>query len=163
MPLSMSAAPTTSSTAQARPARLGETLVSVGRRSLVGSVRLSIIGALLSWCLRACAPPLADQLASTWGARSAVNFRILGPLEVEGAAGGVDLGAPKQRAVLAMLLIDANRVVPVDRIVDCLWGDDPPARAMGSLQAYVSNLRRALEPNRAAREASGRITTRAPG
>src|SRR5262245_38444864 len=115
---------------------------------------------------RACARALGAGLGcSSRRPRdtSHVHFRMLGPLEVTEGDLTIDIGAPKQRAVLAMLLIDANRVVPVDRLIDRLWGDDPPARAMGSLQAYVSNLRRSLEPNRAAREASGRITTRAPG
>ena len=92
-----------------------------------------------------------------------VRFRVLGPLEVVDGDRAVDLGAPKQRAVLAMLLIDANRVVRVDRLIDCLWGDDAPARAMGSLQAYISNLRRVLEPDRAPRQPSERIVTRGNG
>ena len=83
-------------------------------------------------------------------------WRLIATLEVTEGEGVLDIGAPKQRAVLAMLLIDANRVVPVDRLIDRLWGDDPPARAMGSLQAYVSNLRRVLEPGRArAKPAAG--------
>jgi len=75
-----------------------------------------------------------------------VEFRILGPLEV--AVGGrlLELGRPKQRAVLAILLVHANRTVSLEHLVDELWGEEPPAQAIASLQAYVSHLRRLLEP-----------------
>lgn len=56
----------------------------------------------------------------------------------------VDIGPPKQRAVLAVLLLAAGRVVSVDRLIDAVWGDDAPGSATASLQAYISNLRRAL-------------------
>jgi DNA-binding SARP family transcriptional activator len=74
------------------------------------------------------------------------RFRLLGRLSVTDAAGGdpVELGSPKQRAVLAVLLLERGRVVSTDRLVDAVWRDDPPAAATASLQAYVSNLRRAL-------------------
>lgn len=74
-----------------------------------------------------------------------LRYRLLGPLDVVADDGRpVDLGGPKPRAVLAVLLLDAGRVVAVDRLIDALWGDAPPASAQGTLQAYVSNLRRAL-------------------
>jgi DNA-binding SARP family transcriptional activator len=93
-----------------------------------------------------------------------VKFRILGPLEVVDDSGRqVDLGRPKQRAVLAVLLISANRVVPLERLVDLLWGDDVPSRATGAIQAYISNLRRALEPQRTARGPASVLVTQAPG
>jgi predicted ATPase/DNA-binding SARP family transcriptional activator len=69
---------------------------------------------------------------------------MLGPLEVRGAAGAVDLGPPKQRAVLAALLLARGQVVSSDRLVEVVWGEDPPPSAIPSLQAYVSNLRRLL-------------------
>ncbi|MCV7422085.1 AAA family ATPase [Mycobacterium yunnanensis] len=71
---------------------------------------------------------------------------MLGPLEVVRADSGerVDVGPAKQRAVLAMLLLARGRVVSVDRLTDAVWGDDVPGSATASLQAYVSNLRRAL-------------------
>jgi DNA-binding SARP family transcriptional activator len=75
----------------------------------------------------------------------------------------VDPGPPKQRAVLALLLVHLNRVVPVDTLIDQLWGDEAPPRALGSLQAYVSNLRRLLEPERAPRDPPRILGTRAPG
>jgi DNA-binding SARP family transcriptional activator/DNA polymerase III delta prime subunit len=73
-----------------------------------------------------------------------VHYRLLGPLQVVHAGTTVDVGAPKQRTVLAMLLLAQGRVVSVDRLIDAVWGDDPPASATASLQAYISNLRRAL-------------------
>ena len=73
-----------------------------------------------------------------------MEFRVLGPLEVADNGRSVDLGGPTQRALLAILLLHANEVVSVDRIVDELWGDEPPATAVKTLQAHVSRLRRAL-------------------
>ena len=90
------------------------------------------------------------------------RFRLLGPLEVADAATGapLELGGPKQRAVLAMLLLAGGEVVPLGRLVEGLWGEEPPASAQGTLQAYVSNLRRALEPDRAKPSV---LVTQAPG
>lgn len=90
-------------------------------------------------------------------------FGMLGPLEARCGERRIDLGAPKQRAVLALLLIEANRVVPVERLVRVLWDDQPPARSSGALQVYVSGLRRALEPERPARMRSSYVVTQAPG
>ena len=53
--------------------------------------------------------------------------------------------------MLAVLLVHANQVVTLDRLIEELWGEQPPAQATASLQAYVSNLRRALEPRRSGR------------
>jgi DNA-binding SARP family transcriptional activator len=80
-----------------------------------------------------------------------VEFRILGPLEVVADGRPLGLGRRKQRAVLAILLVHANRVVALDRLVAELWGEEPPPQAIASLQAYVSHLRRLLEPDRSAR------------
>jgi DNA-binding SARP family transcriptional activator len=76
-------------------------------------------------------------------------------LEVLDGQRRVELGRPKQRALLAVLLVHANQVVALDRLIEELWGQQPPAQATASLQAYVSNLRRALEPSRPARTPSG--------
>lgn len=73
-----------------------------------------------------------------------VEFGVLGPLLIRGATGPVEVGASKQRALLICLLLQAGRTVPRDRLVDALWGDDPPAQARVTLRSYVSNLRRAL-------------------
>ena len=71
-------------------------------------------------------------------------YRLLGPLEAHADHGPVDLGAPKQRIVLACLLLERNRVVPADRLTSVVWGEDPPPSSMSSLQVYISNLRRVL-------------------
>jgi DNA-binding SARP family transcriptional activator len=73
-----------------------------------------------------------------------VEFRILGPLEIDGDEGPIDLGGAKQRALLALLLLHANEVVHSGRLVDLLWSDAPPADAGKALQIHVSRLRRAL-------------------
>jgi DNA-binding SARP family transcriptional activator len=79
------------------------------------------------------------------------GIRVLGPLEVLVGGRPVALGGHQQQAVLAMLVAARGRVVPVERIVAQVWAGDPPPRPLASLQAYVSRLRRALEPDRAPR------------
>jgi YVTN family beta-propeller protein len=76
-----------------------------------------------------------------------MEFRLLGPLEVVGEDGPADVGAGKRRALLTYLLINANEVVPTERLVDELWGELPPATAAKSVQVYVSQLRKALPAN----------------
>jgi DNA-binding SARP family transcriptional activator len=80
-----------------------------------------------------------------------VEFRALGPVEAVAAGRSVDLGAPKQRALLALLVSRVGQPVSVDVLLEALWAGHPPPSAMASLQAYVANLRRALEPDRAPR------------
>jgi len=77
-----------------------------------------------------------------------VEFRLLGPVEVVGEGGAVALGGPKQRALLAELLLRRGSAVPRERLVDALWGDEPPASAISSLQVYVHGLRRAVGADR---------------
>ncbi|TQF65738.1 AAA family ATPase [Rhodococcus spelaei] len=80
-------------------------------------------------------------------------YRLLGPLEVARTDSGdqvLDLGPRKQRAVLAVLLLSRGRVVSTARLIDAVWGDDAPASAMASIQAYISNLRRVLRVETAA-------------
>ncbi|MFI6759228.1 BTAD domain-containing putative transcriptional regulator [Micromonospora sp. NPDC050417] len=89
-------------------------------------------------------------------------LRVLGPFTVEVNEGdAVDLGGPRQRAVLALLLSARGEVVSVDRMIDDLWRGEAPPRAIASLQAYVSNLRRLLEPSRE-RGAPARLLVTAP-
>jgi predicted ATPase/DNA-binding SARP family transcriptional activator len=74
-----------------------------------------------------------------------MEFRLLGPFEVTDAGGRVvDAGRPVQRALLALLLLNANRVVPLRTICDGLWGDEPPPSAANSVQVYISRLRKVL-------------------
>jgi len=92
-----------------------------------------------------------------------LQFRLLGSFEVSDGHRPLALGGFKQQAVLVILVLSANEVVSADRLVDELWRKDPPRQATGSLQAYVSNLRRALDPGRAPREASGVLRTQGAG
>ncbi|MDQ1385461.1 MAG: hypothetical protein QOG65_2840, partial [Actinomycetota bacterium] len=92
-----------------------------------------------------------------------MRFGVLGPLEVYDDRGPLALGKPQQRAVLAMLVLDANRVVSLDRIVEDMWEGNPPARAAGTVHACISILRRTLEPNRSARAAAAVLVSQAPG
>ena len=73
-----------------------------------------------------------------------LEFRILGPLEAHADGKNVRLGSQKQRALLALLLLEGGRVVSSDRLIDALWAGEPPATASASLQNFVSQLRRTL-------------------
>src|SRR5262245_18631875 len=73
-----------------------------------------------------------------------LDFRILGPVEVIDGGELLPLGGRKQRAVLAALLIEAGRVVSTDRLVEALWGEEPPRTAATSLQNFVSQLRKVV-------------------
>ena len=84
-----------------------------------------------------------------------VEIRLLGPLEIEVSGQPIEVRRQKQRALLALLALRAGEVVPTDRLVDELWGDDPPKAAVGSLQNFVSELRKAL--------GTDVLRTRAPG
>jgi predicted ATPase/DNA-binding SARP family transcriptional activator len=84
-----------------------------------------------------------------------IEFRILGSVEAVGDDGPLALGAPKQRALLTLLLLNANTVVSRDRLVDALWGAEPPRSAVSSLQVYVHGLRRALGAERIERHGTG--------
>jgi len=91
------------------------------------------------------------------GYRPAVlEFRILGSLEVVGPDGAVHLGGPKQRATLAILLLNANRVVSIDRLADELYAGRAPVTAATQVHRQISELRKALGVD-------ARLETRAPG
>lgn len=89
--------------------------------------------------------------------------QVLGPLGAAIDGMPVHLGSPRQRAVLALLMVHRGAVVPVDRLIDRLWCGRPPEKAAASLHAYVSNLRRVLEPGRAPRTPSGVLISAPPG
>jgi WD40 repeat protein/DNA-binding SARP family transcriptional activator len=84
-----------------------------------------------------------------------MEFRVLGPLEVDAGAGPIPLGGPKQRAVLAHLLLRANQLVPAETLVDEIWGEEPPEQARNIIQTYVSHLRKALGRDRIESQAPG--------
>jgi DNA-binding SARP family transcriptional activator/ABC-type glycerol-3-phosphate transport system substrate-binding protein len=79
-----------------------------------------------------------------------MDFRILGPLEVSAGDGSLQIGGRRQRTVLAVLLLNANRTTSTDAIIDAVWGDDPPATARRSIQVYVSRLKKAFGDGRIA-------------
>ncbi|MDX6414166.1 MAG: hypothetical protein QOH23_1576 [Gaiellaceae bacterium] len=83
------------------------------------------------------------------------EFRLLGPVEALIDGSPVNLAAAKPRALLALLLLNRNRVVATEALIDELWGEEPPARATKTVQVYVSQLRKELGPER--------LLTRAPG
>jgi predicted ATPase/DNA-binding SARP family transcriptional activator len=95
--------------------------------------------------------------------RGQLEFRILGPLEVVADGSSLALGGEKQRAVLAVLLLNANEVVSSERLIEQVWGEQQPESAATALQVYVSRLRKLLEPDRAKGEASRVLVTRPPG
>ncbi|WP_086821213.1 BTAD domain-containing putative transcriptional regulator [Allokutzneria sp. NRRL B-24872] len=73
-----------------------------------------------------------------------IEFRILGPFDITRDGAPVPVAATKHRVLLARLLADANQVVPVARLVECLWDNDPPVTARAVVHTYVSRLRQAL-------------------
>jgi class 3 adenylate cyclase len=92
-----------------------------------------------------------------------MEFRILGPLEISGAEGAVALGGARQRALLALLLIRANQIVPADVLIDELWGSEVPQNAANALQAVVSRVRKAIGDDRLHSQAPGYVLEIAPG
>ncbi|MFC5141281.1 BTAD domain-containing putative transcriptional regulator [Actinomycetospora rhizophila] len=88
---------------------------------------------------------------------------VLGEVRAHLDGRRLDLGGPRQRAVLALLVAANGAVVPTDRFVEDLWAGEPPPRAIGALQAYVSHLRRVLEPDRGPRRPAQVLVSAAPG
>jgi DNA-binding SARP family transcriptional activator len=85
-----------------------------------------------------------------------MGVQLLGPLELVVDGRPVDIGSPRQRVVLAMLALNANRVTTVDQLIDAVWDDAPPASARSQIQICVSALRKLMSPEFT-------ITTRPPG
>src|SRR5690348_9518174 len=84
-----------------------------------------------------------------------MEYLLLGPLEIRDGDRSLPLGGGKQRALLALLLLHANRTVSREQLIDGLWGEDPPEQAVTSIQVYVSRLRKLLP--------AGALVTRPPG
>ena len=89
-------------------------------------------------------------------------FRVLGPLEATYAGVAIPLAGGRQRAVLALLVCEVGHPVPVERLVDGLWGEAVPSGAVTSVQTYVFHLRQLLEPGRA-RGSAGSVLVTVPG
>ncbi|MEV0359743.1 BTAD domain-containing putative transcriptional regulator [Nocardia sp. NPDC050697] len=89
------------------------------------------------------------------GRAAAPSFTLLG--EVRGRLGGreLELGSPQRRLVLAVLLLHEGGPVELDDLVDAVWGEHPPGHAIQGIRSHIANLRRALEPERAARQPAG--------
>jgi DNA-binding SARP family transcriptional activator/class 3 adenylate cyclase len=129
----------------------GATLRELGAFTLKGLDRQEQLHQLV-------VPGLPDEFIEPQSEKVATNaprFRLLGPMEVSGDDAPLSLGGQKQKAVLAVLLLHAGQAVSVDRLVDALWGDDPPKTAATSLQNFVSQLRKAL--------GADALVTQAPG
>jgi DNA-binding SARP family transcriptional activator/tetratricopeptide (TPR) repeat protein len=92
-----------------------------------------------------------------------MEFRILGPLEVLDDERPIDVGGQKHRALLAMLVLHANEIVSVDRLIDALWDEQPPDTARNALQVYVSQLRKVLGKDRLQTKAPGYLLRLAEG
>ena len=90
-----------------------------------------------------------------------MHVRVLGDLEVVVNQQVVDLGGPKPKALLALLVAAEGRPVPVEQLIAQIWGEEPPARVEASLQSYVARLRRVLEPDRDPRLPAQRLRTHA--
>lgn len=92
-----------------------------------------------------------------------LQFKVLGPLEVLDGGRVCTPTPPKVRRVLALLLLRANQVVPMDAIIEELWDDQPPVSAVGTTQTYVYQLRKCLDRGDVPREGGEWLTTRPPG
>ena len=99
---------------------------------------------------------LADVMGEAPQPAPGVELRVLGALEVRRHGEVVPIGSTRQRTLLARLLVDAGGVVPVDALVDALWGDEPPADPRNAIQTYVARLRDTLGPE-------APLRTRSPG
>jgi serine/threonine protein kinase/ABC-type glycerol-3-phosphate transport system substrate-binding protein len=89
---------------------------------------------------------LSNRGSEPYGSR--MRYKVLGPLQVTGPGGPISLGGPKQRAVLAYLLVRANELVPAESLIDQVWSGEPPEAARGTIHSYISHLRKALGPDR---------------
>lgn len=105
----------------------------------------------------------AQPLESQGPPQGMVEFRALGPVEAVVAGRMVELGTPKQRALLALLVSRVGQPVTVDVMLEELWAGHPPPSARTSLHAYVANLRRVLEPDRARRTPATVLCTHGQG
>src|SRR5918994_7499460 len=92
-----------------------------------------------------------------------IEFGVLGPLEASRGGEPLRLGGGKQRALLAILLLNANEVVSSDRLIGELWGEAAPETAGKALQVHVSQLRKALEPERGPGDPGRVLITKPPG
>ena len=100
---------------------------------------------------------LTEYVEERGGVVDHLQFRVLGPVQVHDHGVAIDVGGSKPRLVLVQLLLNPNRVVSTDTLVDALWGEDPPPTARRSLQSHVAKLRAALGGD------NGPLKSQAPG
>jgi DNA-binding SARP family transcriptional activator/tetratricopeptide (TPR) repeat protein len=100
---------------------------------------------------------LFDRLGQCYKSHIPVEFRVLGPLGVVEDGRPVPLDRRRMRALLAFLLLHANELVSSDRLIDEVWGPDPPKTAGASLQNYISRLRKAIGPELIVSQAPGYV------
>ena len=91
-----------------------------------------------------------------------MEFRLFGEIDLQAAGQVLDVGTPRQQAVLAALAVDAGRPVSVETLVDRVWGDNPPVEARNVLYSHVSRIRRLLGQASAA-DSPARISRRSTG
>ncbi len=92
-----------------------------------------------------------------------LRFAVLGPVRAWRDEAELELGTPQQRAMLAILLLRRGRTATAEELVDALWGDEPPARAVNALRTYANRLRGVLEPERATRQKATVMVSEAGG
>src|SRR4051794_2270097 len=142
----MSAAAAAMAAALRRCRRLtGVAVLEVGRCGVVSWVVMveTVLPAACGTLARG-SQALAARLGGVGSARTAMDFRILGPLEVRADGRTVALTGASQRAVLAVLALHANEPVSGERLALALWGEDAGARSVKTVQVHVSRLRKAL-------------------
>ncbi len=113
-----------------------------------GAVRLKGISRPVDLLAVVRATPSGQEPLRADAIAGHLEFRLLGPLEVTDGGREVTLGGPRQRLVLAHLLLAANRIVTMEELIERVWDEDPPHAARNTIQSYVSHLRAALGPDR---------------
>ncbi|MBK0865660.1 tetratricopeptide repeat protein [Saccharopolyspora sp. HNM0986] len=106
---------------------------------------------------------MPGQDASLGGGGSGFTFRVLGPLEVRLDGVPLRVGSAAARGALACLLLEPNHVVPMDRLIDILWGEAPPATARTIVHGYIARIRRMLEQQHEDEPGRPAVLTRSPG
>ncbi len=104
---------------------------------------------------KADAAPAVHGAVQSAGRHGGQWLRVLGPVEAWRGGRRVDLGPPRQRAVLGLLALSPREIVRRETVIDALWGEDPPATAASLVQAYASRLRRVLDAGRSPRRCDG--------
>jgi DNA-binding SARP family transcriptional activator/DNA-binding XRE family transcriptional regulator len=103
--------------------------------------------------------PLHRRTGQPTGHGGGLWLRVLGPLEAWRAGARIDLGPPRQRAVLGLLAVSPAELVRRETVIDALWGEDPPGTAVSLVQAYLSRLGRVLDPGRSLRDGNGLLVS----